>query len=149
MHPQAAFWIRHLMQAPCFRTFATCCRRFDSNLARLGLRKIGTVRRLGVPALWPPSRLFRDRHSQHMEDNLDFQERLSWLSHLSHYWGGIEIIEAERQWLSRKSLLHKLMHHNPQGGLDICRLGSTTASTGSNWNTELGNTTGRQTHHKG
>ena len=61
--PTGSFLIRHLMQAPLFRTFATCCRRFGSNFARLGLTMMvtanGAVRRLAIPALWPALRMLR------------------------------------------------------------------------------------------
>lgn len=50
--PTGSFLIRHLIQAPFFRTFATCCRRHGSNFARLGLGTIvtadGVMRRLVV-----------------------------------------------------------------------------------------------------
>lgn len=53
--PTGRFLIRHLMQAPFFRTFATCCRRLGSNFARLGLGTIvtadGAVLRLVIRAL--------------------------------------------------------------------------------------------------
>lgn len=61
---------------------------------------------------------------------------------------GIEIVEAESQRSSRNSLLHKWMNHNSQAGLDICRLGSTPASTGGTWDTEPGNSTGNPTHQR-
>lgn len=53
--PTVNFFIRHLMQAPFFRTFATSCRRLGSNFARLGLGMIagadGAVQRLVVGTL--------------------------------------------------------------------------------------------------
>lgn len=41
--PTFSFFTRHLMQAPFFRTFATCCRRHGSNFARLGLGTVATA----------------------------------------------------------------------------------------------------------
>ena len=60
--PTGSFLIRHLIQAPCFRTLATFSRRFGSNFARLGLGRMviaeGAVRRLAVGDSGPDLRLF-------------------------------------------------------------------------------------------